>query len=251
MSTMPSAKRPLIGITAYDYIMPKNNSRYDVSYGQNAAVVEQAGGLPVLIPSHCSPETLRAIYERLDGVLLPGGGDIDPRHYQQEAQGDVLKAVNPARDAMELALAQWAVEDDLPLLGICRGIQVMNVALGGTLVQDIPSQLRTDLQHDLNTKEHPRSTRLHPVTITGESRIGAILGRGDVEVNSLHHQAIDKLAPGAVATSYSPDGIVESLELPDKHFALAVQWHPEDLQDDERMRKLYQEFVDAARARMK
>lgn len=240
--------RPLIGVTAYTRINQETGWQYDVSYAQNALAVERAGGLPVLVPSTLSMESLRAIYERLDGVLLPGGGDVDPKYYQQDAHPTV-HLVDDDRDRTEIAMTQWAVQDDVPVFGICRGIQVMNVALGGTLVQDIPSQVQTELIHDI-PNDKPRSTRLHAVKLDESSRLARITGANLLEVNSLHHQAIGTPAPVIRVTAHAPDGVIEAMEIPDKHFAMAVQWHPEDMGDDERMRRIFENFVEAARQRM-
>lgn len=242
--------KPLIGITAYDYYKP-NGWRYDVCYGQNAAAIERAGGLPVLIPSKVSQDVLRGIYERLDAVLLPGGGDINPTYYNATEEAE-LHQVDDERDSMELSLTRWAVEDDRPVFGICRGIQVMNVALGGTLIQDIPTQYETDLRHSLNFDiNEPRHTLLHDVRVENGTRLASILGDSTVTVNSIHHQAIQQLADGMSITAKSPDGIIEGMEMRDKHFVLAVQWHPEDLtENDERMQNLFNEFVKAAAERI-
>lgn len=244
--------RPLIGITAYDYVKT-NGYRYDVCYGKNAAAIEDAGGLPVLIPSMLSLDSMRLIYERLDAVLLPGGGDLNPTSYKATQEADIkLYDISDERDAMEIAMVQWAVEDDLPVFGICRGIQVMNVALGGTLVQDISKHIETDLRHTVKSLvEEPRDTILHDVEVEAGSRLSSILGDKQVAVNSLHHQALGDVAPSATINALSPDGIIEGIELPDKHFVLAVQWHPEDLiDDDERMENLFTAFVKAASERL-
>jgi putative glutamine amidotransferase len=242
--------KPLIGVTAYDYVKPENGWHYDISYCKNAAAIERAGGLPVLIPASLQQETLRAIYERLDAVLLPGGGDVNPSQYKSEVNAE-LYSVSDARDAMELSMAKWALADDLPVLGICRGIQLLNVAMGGSLVQDIPSKLHSDLRHDLEGDE-PRNTFLHEVQLKADSRLATILGDTQFKVNSIHHQALREVAPNAKVVGTAPDGIVEAIEVPDKHFIMAVQWHPEDLlDDDERMEKLFKAFVDAAKERMK
>lgn len=241
---------PLIGISSYEYFKPENGWRYDISYWRNAAALEKAGGLPVLIPSSITTKTLHQVYQRLDAVLLPGGGDIDPQHYHTSPDADLV-GVNAARDTMELSLAAWAIQDDLPIFGICRGIQLLNVALGGSLVQDIPSQIQTTLRHDILEGE-PRNTILHDIQIAEDSRLSEILGSPQLSVNSLHHQAIKNLAPSAIATAHAPDGIIEALEVPDKTFMLAVQWHPEDLaEQDERMQALFVAFVEAARQNMK
>ncbi|MGJ3238366.1 MAG: gamma-glutamyl-gamma-aminobutyrate hydrolase family protein [Anaerolineae bacterium] len=246
-------RRPLIGITAYNYIKPSNGWRYDVSYGKNAVAIEDAGGLPVLIPSMVAPDTLRGIYERLDGVLLPGGGDVNPSQYRaQREDGITLYDISDERDTMEIAMARWAIDDDLPVFGICRGIQVFNVALGGTLVQDISAQRPSDLRHNITSpQEEPRNTILHDVLVESGTLLASILTDERVPVNSLHHQALRDVAPGVTINALSPDGLIEGLELPDKHFALAVQWHPEDLiEDDARMRNLFTAFVASARERL-
>jgi putative glutamine amidotransferase len=157
--------------------------------------------------------------------------------------------IDDLRDELELTVARWAVRDDLPVFGICRGHQVLNVALGGTLVQDIPEQLGSPLTHDIPDGT-PRSTRIHDVTIDQNSRLASILGETQIHVNSLHHQSVEKVAPNVVVTAHSPDGVVEAIEAPDRHFVLSVQWHPEDLyQDDEAMLRLFTAFVQAARER--
>lgn len=244
--------RPLIGITAYDYVKP-NGLKYDVCYEKNATAIEAAGGVPVLIPSNLSIESLRVIYERLDAILLPGGGDMNPEAYKTTAEDDIpLYDVSDNRDALEISLAQWAVEDDVPVFGICRGIQVMNVALGGSLVQDINKHIKTDLRHMITSlKEESRDKILHDVSIEAGTRLSSILGEKEIPVNSLHHQALGEVAPGATITALSPDGIIEGIELADKHFVMAVQWHPEDLvENDERMKNLFTSFVQAARERL-
>ena len=246
-------KRPLIGITAYNYIKPTSGWRYDVCYGKNAAAIEDAGGLPVLIPSMVSLETLRGIYERLDAVMLPGGGDINPSRYNAEAETDIkLYEISDERDEMEISMTQWAIEDDLPVFGICRGIQVLNVALGGSLVQDIPARITSDLRHSIKSpQEESRSTLLHDVTVKEGSLLASVLGQMQVTVNSIHHQALRTVAPKATISATAPDGVIEGIELPDKHFVLGVQWHPEDLvENDVRMQNLFTSFVEAARQRL-
>jgi putative glutamine amidotransferase len=242
--------RPLIGITAYDYYRSPMGWRYDVCYGRNAVAIEQAGGLPVLIPSNLTVESLREIYERLDGVLLPGGGDISPDRYNEEAQTK-LYDVSENRDKTEISLMQWSVEDDVPIFGICRGIQVMNVAMQGSLVQDIPSSIETDLRHSIKVPDEPRSKILHDVHIVSDSRLASIIGQTQIRVNSIHHQSIKALAPALQATARADDGIIEGVEIPDKTFVLGVQWHPEDMVDDDaRMVNLFKSFVEAAQRKL-
>lgn len=237
--------RPLIGISTSD-VYAERGKLYHRAYALNAHAIADAGGLPVYIPTGLETSLLRELYERLDAVLLPGGPDVDPVEYGQERHPKT-KIIDVPRDALELTLARWAAEDDLPMFGICRGHQVMNVAFGGTLVQDIPSQVETTLTHDL-PDEYPRDTRLHEVQVDPGSRLASILGTTQFTVNSLHHQSVQQPGPGVAVTAYAPDGVVEALELPDKRFVLSVQWHPEDLyENDDMMRRLFQEFVSAAR----
>lgn len=236
--------RPLIGITASS--MSLFGRPYNRFYLANHLAVERAGGLPVAIPAGLREDTLRGIYERLDGILLPGGADVDPAIYGQQPH-PATYGVDAQRDRTELTLARWTIADDRPLFGICRGHQVFNVALGGSLVQDIPSQIATPLTHN-QPDEEPRSNRLHEVSVDPTSRLARILRTTRIMVNSLHHQAVERPAPGVHVTAHAPDGIVEALELPDRRFALSVQWHPEDLADDDAaMAALFEAFVDAAR----
>ncbi len=236
--------QPLIGISSASITV--DNKVYNRAYWPIANGVANAGGLPVYIPTGLEESVLRAIYDRLDAVLLPGGPDVDPSIYGQERHPKVVQIDDP-RDTLELTLARWTVEDDRPVFGICRGHQILNVALGGTLVQDIPSQVETDLTHDL-PDEDPRNTLLHSVTLDPQSRLANILGKTEFRVNSLHHQSVQEAAPNVKITGHSPDGIVESLEIPEHPFALSVQWHPEDLvDDDDAMKALFKAFVDAAR----
>lgn len=236
----------MIGITSADSV--QNGKLYNRVYAPNAQAIARAGGLPVFIPTGLDEVTLRALYERLDALLLPGGPDVDPSYYGA-ARHPMTLEIDDRRDQLELTVTRWAVQDDLPVFGICRGIQVLNVALGGTLVQDIPSEVASPAPHDI-PEGLPRSTRIHEVTIDERSRLARILGTTRVEVNSLHHQSVEQPAPGVVITAHAPDGVVEALEAPDHHFVLSVQWHPEDLYEgDEAMMRLFTAFVQAARER--
>jgi putative glutamine amidotransferase len=239
--------RPFIGVTT-GIRLSEDGWHYYAAYAPNVAAIERAGGLPVLVPCGLREDTLRAIYERLDAVLIPGGGDVDPKHYGAEKH-PLTDRIDPDRDHTELTIARWAVEDDLPLFGICRGHQVINVAMGGTLIQDIPSQLDTSIRHYM-PKELPRSAGGHAVTIEPTSRLAAIIGATTAVVNSFHHQSVETPAPISTITAYAPDGVVEALERPDRRFVLSVQWHPEDMvNDNEAMQRLFDAFVDAARER--
>lgn len=237
--------RPLIGITASQIII--NGNPYNRMYQRNAAAVASAGGLPVYIPTQMDEPTLRGIYERLDGVLLPGGPDVDPAEYDKPRHFTVTdNRIDAARDALELTLARWQYENDRPTFGICRGHQVLNVALGGTLVQDIPDELHTGLAHD-QEDGLPRFRLAHDIAIQPQSRLAQILGTTQIQVNSLHHQSIEHAAPGVSVSAVAPDGVVEAIEVPDRQFMMSVQWHPEDLYaGSEAMNRLFTSFVNAA-----
>lgn len=237
--------RPLIGITSSLRVDNVTGWNYITSYAANATAIARAGGLPVVIPAVVDRDTLRALYERVDAVLLPGGGDIDPVRYAAEKHPATDK-IDELRDETELIIARWCVQDNRPLFGICRGHQVLNVAMGGTLVQDIPSQVETHIKHDV-PNDRPRGTRAHEVEIDETSRLAQIIGKTKTSVNSLHHQSAASRGPSVKFTAFAPDGVVEALEVADKRFALSVQWHPEDMADDEAAQRLFEAFVDAAR----
>ena len=245
---------PLIGLTTVRIKDQQGRIRDALTQDYSNAVV-QAGGLPVLIPlgtvESGDTSLLRAIYERLDGVIIPGGGDIHPEFYGEyitEYDHDISRL----RDNAELTLVQWAYEDDCPLLGICRGHQVVNVALGGTLIHDIPSKLNgTGLEHD-TAEIAQRSQVRHDVEITPNSRLAEILDTTSIGVNSIHHQAVGQLAPPLVATAFSSDGIIEGIEAPDARFLVGIQWHPEAIVDAvPKMRTLFAKFVKICAERQK
>lgn len=209
--------------------------------------VVEAGGLPLLLPV-VDPAWAEAYLDLADGLLLVGGDDVDPSLYGALPHPE-LGTVDLARDRFEVALLRVAVARDLPTLGVCRGVQVMNVALGGTLWQDLPSEVASTLPHA------GRYDASHDVDVVPGSRLAAILGTGApgsggsrVPVNSHHHQALRTVAPTLVVTARSPDGVVEAAELPSQRFFVGVQWHPERLPDAEATRRLFAAFVaEAAR----
>ena len=234
--------RPLIGITAQHAPTAQGFPAVRILRAYVTAIVE-AGGAPVLIPPDLPEDGWRTLLERLDGILFSGGADIGLEHFDGAPHPSV--DVEAARDAIELPLLRAAVDGDKPLLGICRGIQVMNVALGGTLYTHILDQLPNALQHD-NAEGKPRTYLAHPVRVEEGTRLAEILDAPLVQVNSLHHQGVKDLAPNLKATAFAPDGLIEGIELPDRKFALAVQWHPEWMTSHEEMRKLFRAFVEAA-----
>ncbi len=237
-------RRPLIGVTC--------GPRYDngrLFYGSPPAYlesVERAGGLPVLIAPTHDLEVLRGLYERVDGVLIAGGGDVDPAEYGMESS-DLVSSVHPARDFTELNITRWAAADDKPLFGICRGCQVANVALGGTLYRDILTEYphNNGIDHDLWGK-FPRHHVAHTVAIKPSTRLAAVVGESTPPVNSMHHQAVRNLPSNLIVSATSPDGVIEGIEIPDARFFVGVQWHPEELTEySEPMRRLFKAFVDA------
>ena len=185
-----------------------------------------------------------------DGVLLTGGADIDPSLYNEDRH-PATKDAEPGRDALELALAKRALDLDLPLFAICRGVQVLNVAAGGTLVQDIPAEIGGMVGHDVR---EPRDRAAHPVRVTPGSKLAAALGpevdgRGETLVNSRHHQALGTVASGMEVTAVAPDGVTEAIERPDRRFCVGVQWHPENFHRSGRFAGLFEAFVRSASER--
>lgn len=236
--------RPLIGLTTYTGKNEYGNPVISLATHYIRAVLE-AGGLPVLIPNLMSEPEWRALYENLDGIVFTGGGDIEPGIFKGAAHPKV-GGIDSERDMLELPLARAAAEDGKPFLGICRGLQVVNVALGGTLFTDIADQLPGAIRHDWH-EGYPRTHLAHAVRVEEGSRLEQILGELDAQVNSLHHQGIKDLASGLKSVAYSPDGLIEAVELPGHRFGLAVQWHPEWLVEHESARRLFRAFIEAAR----
>jgi putative glutamine amidotransferase len=191
------------------------------------------------------PTVMRALYERLDGLLLPGGVDIEPSNFG-EARHALLRRTDPPRDVVELQLARWALEDGMPVLGLCRGLQILNIAAGGTLFQDVQAQRYGSQKHDFEPPEHTRDFTAHDVELVSGSRLHALVGGPSVPVNSMHHQGIQRLGAGLAATAHAPDGLIEAIEGDGQGFALGVQWHPESLEPaDDLSRALFREFVQA------
>lgn len=214
---------PLVGITgrrrdASVLAAPSGfaDAPLDIFFADYATSIARAGGTPVFLPLDGEPDDLVA---RLDAVLLAGGEDVDPARYGASPDAH-LGATSPDRDAFELALTAGALERGIPLLGICRGQQLLNVALGGTLVQHVDGHL----QH-----EH-RAERTHDVALVGGTRHAAFYGER-VRVNSFHHQSVDRLGDGVVAAAFDDDGLIEAIDVPGAR-ALAVQWHPETFGGD-------------------
>ena len=239
--------RPVIGITAsIDHRPPAYGETYSLTR-QYAEGVLQADGVPLIVPHNLGQDALRAVLDRLDGVLLSGGGDIDPALFGEEAHPATCE-IEPDRDRIELMLARWVVERDKPFLAICRGIQALNVALGGSLVQDIPSQVPAALPHSFDRATTPRDYLAHPVKIDPDSQLARVMRLDVAHTNSWHHQSIKQTAANLRVTAVAPDGVIEAVEVPARRFAIGVQWHPEWLFEARTEHwRLFAELVRAAR----
>ncbi len=238
--------RPLIGVTMG---REKSQRFFGLSlYIMNQTYVrtlENLGALPVMIPLHMTDATLRGTFERLDGLFLPGGEDIDPANYGTERH-PLLGATDKERDRTELLLTRWAIEAGMPVLGVCRGVQMINVACGGNLMQDIHSEQPDLEKHDYFPPSFERYRVSHRVDIEADSRLARALGQRH-EVNSMHHQGIDRIGFGLRVVARAEDGLPEALEAPALPFVVGVQWHPEELaKTDQMSANLFYDFVTAA-----
>jgi putative glutamine amidotransferase len=210
--------------------------------------VEQAGGRARVLEVSDSP---RKVLDEIDGLLLTGGGDIDPVLYG-EARHPTVEDAEPGRDEFEIDLARRAMAADVPLLAICRGAQVLNVAAGGTLVQDIPSAVESTLSHSI---VEPKSAEAHAVHVAPGSRLEQALGATvdgshSCRVNSRHHQSVGRVGPGLVSSATAPDGVIEAIEKQGSEFCVGVQWHPENFWRTGEFAPLFENFVNAARERL-
>ncbi len=234
---------PLIGITLSHFRNKYGLLMQGVTQAYLQAV-QNAGGIPVLLPLTLPVDDLRPLLEHLQGVIFTGGGDIEAHRYGLEHDAYVAQT-DAARDQMELDLFEAVIAQQKPFLGICRGIQLVNVALGGSLYTDIQAQVPGAHKHDFYPL-WPRPYLAHTVTVAHDTRLADIIGGGQVWVNSLHHQAIRTVGQGLQVSARSPEGLVEAVELSEYPFGLAVQWHPEWLQTHEPMRALFRAFIAAA-----
>ena len=244
--------RPLIGITtqtlqAIDGI-PEGLPHSVVMNQRYYHAAASAGAAPVLIPLLDEMEPLRAVYEAMDGILIPGGVDVDPAAFG-ETPHERLGRIDPSRDRVELQLVRWAVEDHKPVLGLCRGLQVINVALGGTLYQDLEAQYPNALKHDyFPTYGFERDYLAHEVALTPGTRLRHALDAEAISVNSMHRQGIKELARSLAPAATAPDGLIEAIESCDDGFLVGVQWHPEVFEaTDPNTEQLFSEFLAAAR----
>ena len=238
--------RPLIGITGRKDTSARllNSPLYAVGETYVRAI-HQVGGTPLIIPPMMQEEDWPPLLTQLDGLLLSGGEDIDPVYYNQKPQTWMGKS-DTERDTSELGLVRLALERQLPILAICRGHQVLNIALGGTLYQDLAAQVPDALEHAF-VPARPMERTVHSVTLTAESRLAAILGGTEFGVNSAHHQAVHIPGEGLQIVARAPDGVIEALEMPEHPFCLSVQWHPEAMiKTGPAMLPLFAAFIAAA-----
>lgn len=232
------SRQPSIGIPTYP---PGADGRFFLAT-EYVHAVHRAGGLPILFPPVA--DHAAQWLDHVDALLVPGGGDVDPARYGAP-RGEMVYGVNPLRDTVELALVRAAFERRVPMLLICRGMQVLNVALGGTLHAHIPDAFGESTVH----RGPERAPTTHDVHVVSGTRLARILGTDTVPVTSLHHQAVDRLAPGLRPGAYAPDGVMEACEAPDR-WVVAVQWHPECTADqDPVQRRLFEALIGEAAGR--
>ena len=234
--------KPLIGITTRNSKDADGHATVSLQHSYVNAII-QAGGIVVPVPSILTEEDFLELYSRLDGILFSGGGDIALKYFTG-SDHPRIDGIDEARDYTELTLLRAATKDGKPYLGICRGAQLMNVALGGTLYTHIHDQFSGQIDHDY--PGNMRRAIVHPVNVDESTRAAEIFGETFLRVNSLHHQGLKDIAPGLRVAGHAPDGLVEVVELPDHPYAVAVQWHPEWLTDQPAMQRLFRSFVEAS-----
>lgn len=233
-------RKPIIGITC-------SVNWKDERQQQNETYIQavlKAGGVPVLLPAVSSEAVIMEHAQFIDGLIVSGGPDMDPKYFGEQPVPE-LGVVNPAMDASESVLIRRILELDKPLLGICRGEQVLNVVSGGTLYQDLRRALPDVLKHG---QDQPRWFPSHSVRIVPDTKLAEILQAEELPVNSFHHQAVARVAPGFVATAYAPDGVIEAIESQNHRFVIGVQWHPEGMWNQtDNYDALFAAFIQAAK----
>lgn len=237
--------QPIIGITAGRELSDTNIQKICLIDKYSSAITN-SGGIPIIIPVGLSSNSLEGLISKFDGIMITGGGDIETNRFAGEHHSKVY-GVDPDRDQLEIELVLAAIRLKKSLLGICRGIQIINVALGGDLFTDITDQKPGSLRHDW-FPDFPRDLLSHPLEIMQNSLLHRITNLTEIEVNSLHHQAIKNLSPSLQASAIAPDGVIEAVEKSDHPFFLGVQWHPEWLFSLETTQKIFHTFVDSSKS---
>lgn len=234
--------KPLIGITSS---IEKDESAHKV-YDHNVRAVIEAGGVPVLLPNVSDQSSITKLAEKIDGLLGSGGYDIDPSYYKEEPHPK-LGTITPRRDEFEYSLFQKVLKLNKPILGICRGMQMLNVAAGGNLFQDIYAQNEAELLK--HAQEAPTYHGTHLAKIEEDSLLHRIVGKKEISINSRHHQAVKKLAKNFTISARAKDGIIEAIESEKHNFVLGVQWHPENMLDakDQPSKKIFKAFIEACK----
>ncbi len=235
--------RPLVGIPCQADFREGSGRPVYCNNRTYVHAVEDAGGIPVLIPMLNDISVLEALLSRLDGLLLSGGGDVDSVRYDEEAR-PVLGSIDTQLDELEFSLVAWALQEDMPILGVCRGMQLLNVALGGSLYQDLGEDYPGVMEHC--RRELPRNTLIHNIHVATGSRMEQILDTNELWVNSLHHQAIKVPGANVYISGRAEDGVAELLELPNYRFVVGIQGHPEEIYTQEAAcARLFSAFVSA------
>ncbi len=235
---------PIIALTTSRFSKRSVRTVLGVNEPYTKSVID-AGGIPVLLPINLPNDDLDALLSRIHGILFTGGYDVDPQRYGNPPHAKV-EGIDADRDRAEIYLVQAAIRRKRPFLGICRGCQVINVALGGSLYEDLGDQFPGHILHDRH--DRPRDYLAHTVSVEPKSTLSGILASQPTQVNSLHHQGVRRLAQELNTTATSQDGLVEAFELGGHPFGVAVQWHPEELQEHAPMRSLFREFVKSCQA---
>ncbi|HVT44909.1 MAG TPA: gamma-glutamyl-gamma-aminobutyrate hydrolase family protein [Thermoanaerobaculia bacterium] len=232
--------KPLIGIGADVTEAAPGTRERAFAYMTYVDAIRKADAIPLIIPPQS--DNIDELLTHLDGVLLPGGNDCDPSLYGAVAHPSV-EPMDHRRQQNDYTLARLARERRIPALGVCLGLQMMNIAAGGTLIQDIDSTLTTRIRH----ASAPEGRSRHDIALRAGTRLAEVVGGTNVNVNSSHHQSVEKTGEGLTITAEAPDGVVEGLEDPAHPFYLGVQWHPEDMTDEESASRLFRAFIEAAR----
>lgn len=231
--------KPVIGITCFHEWQETRHRQNDTYIN----AVLKAGGLPILLPCLKDLADIAQHLDLINALLVSGGPDADPMYFGEEPHAG-LGNVNPAMDAYEIPLIREALRRNMPILGICRGEQMLNIAAGGTLIQHIPAVIPDCLKHQQGA---PRSYMTHSIRVLEGTQLAGILGAGEARVNSFHHQAVAKAAPGFRVSAVAPDGVIEAIESTGNNYAIGVQWHPECMWDvPQNYDALFSSFIGAA-----